>query len=187
MPTKTKKTVPVKNLRKAIRDGMSYKEAAKHALGELCPKLNICKDGGPKPYVEDVIKFMVETNDQSIKFQATKRLGGEPGDWCVGIASDINPGYGAIANVCCWKDKAIFYSAAFDVLYQADHGMSARDAKEDAKTLNQFVLDFYGIKRQAPTKRDARAKVRQIRFEITNNQKRIKALQAELKKFAKIP
>ena len=179
MPTNTKKTVPVKSLRKAIKDGMGYKEAAKHALAELKSKLNMCKDGGQNPNMEDVIKVMAETNDHSIKFQA-KKNNGEPIYWCVEIASDVN-------NIFWLKNEAIFSFAVFNVRYYATERVCAsRDAKEDAKTLNQFVLDFYGIERQEPTKKDARAKTRQIRSEITRNQKHIKSLQVELKKLAKI-
>lgn len=179
MPTKTKKTVPVKNLRKAIQDGMSYEEAAEHALESL--RLGGRDDEGPfqdmgdeiKEFVAEFLQFLVKENDHSIRFTAKDDCDGR-GSWVLE----------------CNHPKCPLFENLYDTgncMYPS-HG-SGMDEWE----LNKFILDFYGIKKHTErklTKKEARAKAKQIRALIAGKQKihrqEIKALEAELKKLAKI-
>lgn len=171
MPTKTK-IIPVKNLRKAIQDGMSHKEAGEHALKILEPKLNMFSEGVDQTVdMEYLIEILVEEYDHSIKFEVEEDRGNELLSWDVQL-------YKNGESMWNW-DSSSYYGSSMD---HAEY-----KAEEDAKTLNQFILDFYGIKKHETTKGMARTKAKQIRAEIAEKQKEIKALQAELKKIAKIP
>ena len=175
MPAKTKKTVPVKNLRKAIQDGMSYEEASEHALGYL--HLGGRDEDGPFPemgegikdFVVEFLQFLVKENDHSIRF----------------TAKDDRDGRSSWVLECNHPE-----CPSFDNSYDVGNCMyPGFTAEWDEYKLNHFILDFYGIKKHAKrklTKKEARANIRSIRAEIGQKQKEIKALQAELKKLAKI-
>lgn len=179
MPTKTKKTVPVKSLRKAIQDGMSYEEAANHALKALRPELRICQEGDwgavpEDPDMEEIIAILFEENNHSIVFEAEEDRDGNLINWSV----DLKNARGEID--CLWY-------------FASERTYNRDDAENDEIMLNKFIRDFYGIEEHAErklTKKEARTKAKQIRAEIAGKQKihrhEIKVLQAELKKLAKI-
>lgn len=176
MPTKTKKTVPVKSLRKAIQDGMILKEAAEHALGHL--RLGGRDQDGPFPEMErgdlldftkEFLRLLADENDHSIRFTAKDDHDGRS-SWVLECNHPKCPSFEDLYSVgnCMYPDFT---------------------AEWDEAEFNQFILDFYGIKKHAErklTKAEIRSQARSIRAEIRNKQKEIKALQADLKKLAKI-
>lgn len=170
MTTKNK-TVPVKNLRKAIKEGMGYDDAAEHSLKALRPKLNCLQesvDVNMESLLSALIERLTEGEDHSIKFEAREDRDNERLSWYIFIRGEV--------------DTYITYYP-----FQMDHAESK--AEEDAETLNRFILDFYGIKRhkeRKPTKSEARTEARLILREIKQKQKEIKDLNAQLKKLSRI-
>lgn len=174
--TKTTKTVPVKSLRKAIQDGMILKEAAEHALEYL--RLGGRDQDGPFPEMEqgdlldftkEFLRLLADENDHSIRFMAKDDCDGRS-SWVLECNHPKCPSFNNLYNVgnCMYPDFT---------------------AEWDEAEFNQFILDFYGIKKHAerkPTKAEIRSKGGRLRAEIKNKQKEIKVLQAELKKLAKI-
>lgn len=174
MVTKTKKKiVPVNKLYAAIKNGMSYKEAAEHALNALRPKLDICKEGdwggdGEDPDMVGIIKVLVEKNDHSIHFQAEDDPDGSIINWTVVMRP--------------FTDDIISYDAI-------ERTRAEDNAKNDAVVLSKFVLDFYGIKKRAErklTKKEAQAQIKAIKREILFKTKEIKDLTSKMKKLSKI-
>lgn len=166
MTTKTKKT-PVKNLRKAVQDGMSHNEAAKHALAALKPKLHMFSEDVDVPVdMEHLIEILLEDEDHSIKFEVEEDRGNEMLSWYVELQKE---------GKTIWEWEPSWY-------YPSNMNHAESKAEEDAETLNKFILDFYGIKKHGTTKSMTRAKAKEIRAEIAQKQKEIKALNAQLKK-----
>jgi hypothetical protein len=175
MPTKTKKkTIPVKSLYGAIKNGMSIKEAAKHAMASLKGKLHICDSGdwgdeGEEPDMEAIIEFLVEKNDHSIRFEAKEDREGGLINWYVCVRP---------------------YREEVDFIYYfaTERTLADFHAEEDAFTLSRFVLDFYGIKEHAEikkTKKEIRTEISLIRDEIKEKKAEIKVLEAKMSKLYK--
>jgi hypothetical protein len=172
MKTKTKtKIVPVKNLRKAIEDGMSFEDAAKHALKALTPKLRCLRedvDVHMPSLLEDLVQYMVESKGHG-KFKVEEDRGDEMLSWFV-ILRDPR-----------FAGDEIWYFP-FNMDYAEDC------ANEDAETLNQFILDFYGIKKRTkpkPTKKEVRAELRRVKAEISEKKSELKNLTSQMNKLSK--
>jgi hypothetical protein len=162
------KGITVKDLHKAIMLGLSYEEASCIAFDALS-HLEIVQNSGSfddlvdREWVENFLRYLVKKNDHSIHFVAEE-------DQCQGFINwgvDLKP-YDPEAHL------NLFYSVT-----ELDHPDS--DAEEDAITLNQFILDFYGIKKHAEikkTKKEIRAEIKTIRDEI-------KDLTAKMNKLSK--
>lgn len=172
MTTKTKKAVPVKDLRKAILQyGMTYDEAASHALKALKPKLNCLRedvDVDMEYFLENLIECMVESKTCRIKFQVEEDRGNEQLSWHIILGA--NP-----------PIEQIDYFP-----FNMDHAEAC--ANEDAATLNQFILDFYGIKKfvkPKPTKKEVLAELRQIKAEISAKKSELKSLTSQMKNLSK--
>jgi hypothetical protein len=166
------KTVPVKDLRKTIlQSDMTYNEAASHALKAL--KLNCLKedvDVNMEDLLENLIGFMVQTKDHSIEFKVEEDRGDEILSWSV-VGSKSAQDYGV--------DQIDYFS------FNMDHAEAC--ANEDAETLNQFILDFYGIKKRTkpkPTKKEVQAELRRITSELKNLTSQMNKLTKVLKGFA---
>lgn len=117
MPTKTKKTT-IKNLRKAIDEGMNVRDAAKQALASLdlaivnAPK-RLASQIGVK-WMSDLIKLVVE--DQSPEFE-------------VGVCSDR-------------KGCEFMVADDPDTLDVVHYGSDEAAADHDCLILNKFVKDL---------------------------------------------
>ena len=178
MKTK-KKTVPVNKLYAAIKNGMSYKEAAEHAMAAIKNELDILKEDrnlggeGEGPDMEGIIALLVEWNDHSIHFNPEEDRDGGLINWCVnaehdgGFVSDLEP---------------VWYFAT-------ERTWGEDEANNDACTLSQFVLDFYGIKNHVLrklTKKEAKDQIKEIKREIKSKTKEIKDLTSKMNRLSKI-
>jgi len=173
MKTKTN-TVPVKNLRKAIEDGMSHEEAADHALKALKPKLECLSEDADvdvdmNSFLTDLIECMVESKDHSIRFKVEEDRDNESLSWDV-VPTPIVHDLERITYFPFNMDNAEF------------------KADDDAATLNQFILDFYGIKKHAErklTKKEVRAELRRVKAEISEKKSELKNLTSQMNKLSK--
>jgi predicted nucleic acid-binding Zn-ribbon protein len=178
MKTKTK-TVPVKDLRKAIEDGMTYDEAASHALKALKPKLNCLReevDVDMEDLLENIIGCMVERKDQVIRFKVEEDRGDEILSWDVVAVRR----YLAECPIVHDLERITYFP------FNMDHAEAC--ANEDAATLNQFVLDFYGIKKYVepkPTKKNIQAELRRVKAEISEKKSELKNLTSQMNKLSK--
>lgn len=175
MPAKTKTVVPVKNLYNAIKNGMSIEEAARHAMANIKDKLDILVEDrqlggkGEGPDMEGIIKLLVEKNDHSIRFEAEEDRDGGLINWDV--------------CVCPYRGEVDFIN-----YFATERTWPEDEANNDACTLSQFVLDFYGIKKHAEikkTKKEIRAEISSIRNEIKSKKAEIKDLTAKISKLSK--
>jgi len=174
MPKTKKKTiVTVKNLRKAIKEGMSIAEAADHALKVLKPNLNCLEedvDVHMPSLLEDLMDYMIDSEDHSLKFEVEEDRGNEELSWSVILRSKTTTFYESIDYFPFNMDHAEF------------------NAKEDAETLNQFILDFYGIKKHAQrklTKKEMREELRLVKAEISEKKSELKTLTSRMNKLSK--
>ena len=171
MKTKTK-TVPVKNLHEAIKAGMTYKEAAKHALLALTRALNCVSedvDVDMEWFLKDLIECMVESEDHSLKFIVEEDRGDEILSWDVTLGEN-------------WDLDSITYFS-----FNMDHAQC--NADEDAATLNQFILDFYGIKKHSEPKmttKKIRAELRRVKAEISEKKSELKNLTSQMNRLSKM-
>lgn len=172
---KTKKIVPVKDLRKAIQDGMSYEEATRNALAVLSPKLNMVSedvDISVDSFVENLIEVMSETEDHSIRFKVNEDEDDGRMSW----------------DVCPLQGTGLSDDLDWVTYYPFDMTCAESKAEEDAETLNQFILDFYGIKKHAEikkTKNKIRAEIKAIRDDIKSKKAEIRGLMARMNKLSK--
>lgn len=165
--------IPAKELSKAIDKGMTYEEAAEHALGQLGPMKFLKPVGAEEPesdWLVQTIKVLHQRKDHSLRFDTDEDSEGGVTNWTV----TMRP----------YQDDApiIFYDG---ILRQWPDD----DAEEDAAALNRFVLDFYGIKRHkeiTPSREEARDRIRQIRIEIRDKKRDIRALAAEMSKLSEL-
>ncbi len=175
MKTK-KKIVPVKELYSAIKNGMSIEEATRNALAVLSPKLNMVSedvDISVNSFVKNIITFMSETEDHSIRFKVEEDRDDGSLSW------DICP-YEGNRKSSRWGEWVTYYP--FNIT------CAESKAEEDAETLNQFILDFYGIKKHAEikkTKNEIRAEIKAIRDEIKSKKAEIRGLMARMNKLSK--
>jgi hypothetical protein len=169
------KGIKVKDLHKAIMLGLSYEEASYIAFDAL-DHLEIVKnpsdlsnDGIDEEWTENLLRYLVKKKDHSIHFVAEE-------DQCEGLINwgvDLKP-YDSE------HDLNLFYSVT-----ERDHPDC--DAENDADILNQFILDFYGIKNHAEikkTKKDIRVEIKSIRNEIKFKKTEIKELTARMNKLS---
>jgi len=163
MKTK-KKTVPVNELYAAIGFGMSYKEAAEHAMAAI-------KDdrvGVHNRTMEEIIALLVDKNDHSIRFEAE-----EGQDYECDESWDLScRPYIPAAARSPWTELFAWNQAE-------------EEAINDAATLSQFVLDFYGIKEHAErklTKKETKDQIKFIKREILSKTKEIKDLTCKMNK-----
>ena len=176
MKTK-KKTVPVNELYAAIGFGMSYKEAAEHAMAAIKDELDILTEDrnlggeGEGPDMEGIIALLVEKNDHSISFEAEEDRDGGLINWCVSPVGDE-----------LFYDYGVWYFAT-------ERTWGEDEANNDACTLSQFVLDFYGIKHPVVrklTKKEAKDQIKEIKREIKSKTKEIKDLTSKMNRLSKI-
>ena len=172
MKTK-KKIVPVKDLREMIsQSGMTCIEAASHALRALEPNLN-CVDEDMENLLKELIGCMVERSDHSIKFKVEEERDDGQLSWHVILREN---------------NSLIAYIDYFP--FKMDHAES--NANEDAATLNQFILDFYGIKKHSEklrsswTKNEVRAELRRVKVAISEKKSELKKLTSLMNKLSKL-
>ena len=189
MKTK-KKTVPVNKLYAAIKNGMSYKEAAEHAMAAIKDKLDILTEDrnlggeGEGPDMKGIIALLVEWNDHSIHFNAEEDRDGGLINWCVNAVGDNHPdsGYGLTHGGFLSDLEPVWYFAT-------ERTWGEDEANNDACTLSQFVLDFYGIKNHVLrklTKKEAKDQIKEIKREIKSKTKEIKDLTSKMNRLSKI-
>jgi len=167
------KGIEVKDLRKAITLGLSYEEAAAVALESIRDELEIVKNPSgfsddciDEEWMENLLRYLVKKNDHSIEFVAEE-------DECEGF---VNWG----VNL-----KPHDYESGLDLFYsvtERDHPDS--DAENDAITLSQFVLDFYGIKEHkvnVPLRiKEIEGQIKGHKRTIAESKREIKELESEL-------
>ena len=173
---KSNKAVPVNELYAAIKNGMSYEEAAEHALASIKDELDILKEDrelggeGEGPDMEGIIALLVEKNDHSIRFDAEEDRDGGLINW--------------------WVNCVPYYQEVDSIPYFATERTWGEDeANNDAYTLSQFVLDFYGIKKHTVrklTKKEAKDQIKEIKREIKSKTKEIKDLTSKMNRLSKI-
>jgi hypothetical protein len=166
------KGIEVKDLHKAITLGLSYEEASYIAFDAL-DHLEIVKNPGDlsdgridEEWAEELLRYLVKKNDHSIHFEAEE-------DECEGFinwAVLLRP-YDSESGFNLW------YSVT-----ERDHPDS--DAEEDADTLNQFILEFYGIdahKVNVPLRiKEIEGQIKEHKRAIRESKREIKQLESEL-------
>jgi len=172
---KTMKTKNIVNeLYAAIKNGMSYEEAAGHAMvsikderGRLGGQATDLSDSMDS-CMKEIIALLVEKNDHSIRFEAE-----EGQDYECDESWDLScRPYIPAAARSPWTELFAWNQAE-------------EEAINDAATLSQFVLDFYGIKEHAErklTKKETKDQIKFIKREIASKTKEIKALTSKMNK-----
>jgi len=171
------KGIKVKDLHKSIMLGLSYEEAALVAFDAL-DHLEVVKDPGDlsddrvdEEWTENLLRYLVKKNDHSIHFMAEE-------DRCEGF---VNWGVN-LKPYDSERHLNIFYSVT-----ERDHPDC--DAEKDADTLNQFILDFYGIEGHevnVPLRiKEIESQIKGHKQTIRESKREIKELESELEELSK--
>lgn len=165
---KRTKGITVKDLRKAIMLGLSYEEASEVASLALkgLTSHECLNDRADKKWAERLVRYLVEKNDHSLQFIAEE----DPCEGFLDWSLDIYP-----------SDPKANLGLHYGV-FDRDHADS--DAEEDADTLNQFILDFYGIdahKVNVPLRiKEIEGQIKEHKRAIRESKREIKELESEL-------
>lgn len=157
------KGIRVKDLRKAITLGLSFKEAAYVGL-KAVEDLEIFEHGlreGPDlDWMEEFIRHLFKKNDHTLQFKAEDDESEGFVNWFV----KLKP-----------PEEGVNFSLSY-LVTEMDNPESY--SLDDADILNQFILDFYGIKRHEV---DPIRRAEEIKREISRLEEEIKMATEEIK------
>lgn len=167
----TTKGIKVKDLRKAITLGLGFEEAAYVGMKAI-KDLKIFAHGLPEPdleWMEGLIRHLFEKNDHTLRFKAEE----DESEGFVNWSVTLDP----------WElEEGVFFDLSYLVTEMDDPEDNAWD---DAKILNKFILDFYGIKEHKvdPVRlaKEIKSQISRLEEEIESKQREIKELKSELK------